>query len=57
MSRSIVRAIGIPAAAVLGSVGMAASPAGANQNNGGNPKPNAYVQHNLVSDVAGHGRP
>ena len=53
MSRSIVRAFGIPAVVVLGSVAVAASPAGANQPNGGNQKPNSYVQHNLVSDLAG----
>jgi uncharacterized protein (TIGR03118 family) len=53
MSRSIVRAIGMPAVAVLGTVGLAAAPAGANQNNGGNQPPNGYVQHNLVSDVDG----
>ena len=53
MSSRIVRVFGIPAVAVLGSVAVAASPAGANPPNGGNQKPNSYVQHNLVSDLAG----
>src|SRR4051794_40556209 len=54
MRNRFVRAVGIPAVAVLGSVVVAAGPAGANQPNGGSQKPNAYVQHNLVSDIAGN---
>jgi uncharacterized protein (TIGR03118 family) len=48
MSSKFVRAFGVATVAVVGSAMVVASPASAN-----NPKPNAYVQHNLVSDVPG----
>jgi uncharacterized protein (TIGR03118 family) len=48
MSSRFVRALGVATVAVLGSAMVVASPASAN-----NPKPNAYIQHNLVSDVPG----
>jgi uncharacterized protein (TIGR03118 family) len=47
MTRRYVRTVGIATVAVVGSALVAASPAAAH------PKPNNYVQHNLVSDVKG----
>jgi len=48
MSSKFVRAFGVATVAVVGTAMVVASPASAN-----NPQPNAYVQHNLVSDVSG----